>query len=70
LEAGYQKVALYAVNEDSWQHAALQDATGEWASKLGDEYDVRHKSPHCFEGSIYGKVGRVLHEKKDCCRDP
>jgi hypothetical protein len=25
-------------------------------SKLGDEYDVRHKSPDCFEGSIYGKV--------------
>ncbi len=56
LQAGYQKVALYAVKEDSWQHAALQDATGNWLSKLGDEYDVSHKSPHCFEGSIYGSV--------------
>jgi hypothetical protein len=64
LEPGFQKVALYAVTEDSWQHAAIQDESGAWLSKLGDEYDVRHKSPHCFEGSIYGQVMCFMKRKR------
>jgi len=65
LEAGFQKIAPYAVNEESWQHAEFQDVNGEWMSKLGDEYDIRHKSPHCFEGSIYGKVMCFMKRKID-----
>ena len=56
LEAGYRKVALYALKEDDWLHAALQEQNGEWSSKLGVGYDIRHKSPHCLEGSVYGTV--------------
>jgi hypothetical protein len=56
VEEGYRKIALYAVNAESWQHAAIQSDAGEWLSKLGDSYDIRHKSPHCFVGSIYGNV--------------
>jgi hypothetical protein len=56
LEAGYQKVALYAHKKDDWLHAAVQEANGEWSSKLGVGYDIRHKSPQCVEGPIYGKV--------------
>lgn len=62
LEAGYQKVALYAIKNDDWLHAALQDRNGEWSSKLGTGYDIRHKSPHCVEGPFYGKV--VCYMKK------
>jgi hypothetical protein len=56
LEAGYQKVALYAHKQDDWLHAAIQEPNGEWSSKLGASYDIRHQSPQCLEGLVYGKV--------------
>lgn len=56
LEVGWQKVALYALEEDDWLHAAVQEQNGEWSSKLGAGYDIRHKTPHCLEGPVYGKV--------------
>lgn len=56
LEAGYQKVALYAIEEGDWLHAAIQEPNGEWSSKLGSGYDIRHKTPHCVEGPTYGTV--------------
>jgi hypothetical protein len=48
LEPGYQKVALYAVSEDDWRHAAIQEPTGEWSSKLGNSYDIRHKAANAL----------------------
>ena len=60
LEAGWQKVALYAFNEDNWLHAAIQESSGEWSSKLGNSYDIRHKTPPCVEGPVYGKVMRFM----------
>ncbi len=56
LEAGYRKVALYALTSDDWLHAAIQDVTGDWLSKLGVSYDIRHPSPQCLEGPTYGNV--------------
>lgn len=56
LEAGYQKVALYAISNDDWLHASIQEPNGEWSSKLGSSYDIRHKTPQCLEGPEYGKV--------------
>jgi hypothetical protein len=56
LEAGYQKIALYAISRDDWLHAAVQELSGEWSSKLGNGYDIRHKTPQCIEGPTYGKV--------------
>lgn len=56
LEVGFQKVALYAIHEDDWLHAAIQESNGEWSSKLGAGYDIRHKSPQCVEGPAYGRV--------------
>ncbi|MBI3821801.1 MAG: hypothetical protein HY289_03870 [Planctomycetes bacterium] len=56
LEAGIQKVALYAMVPDDWLHAAVQEPSGEWSSKLGNGYDIRHKTPHCMEGPLYGTV--------------
>jgi hypothetical protein len=57
LEEGYEKVALYVSSENGrWTHAARQQQNGEWTSKLGNEQDIRHRSPHCFGGSDYGDV--------------
>jgi len=63
LEEGYQKVALYADATGSWTHAAKQEANGEWSSKLGSREDIRHNTPHCFGGSIYGAVVYILRKK-------
>jgi hypothetical protein len=63
LEAGFQKVALYAVKTDDWLHAAVQEANGEWSSKLGSGYDIRHKSPHCVEGLLYGKIACFMKKR-------
>lgn len=54
-ETGYHKVALYIDDDGFWAHAAKQIGV-EWASKLGSEEDIRHATPHCFGGSIYGNV--------------
>jgi len=56
FEPGCKKVAFYALKKDDWLHAAVQEQNGEWSSKLGVGYDVRHKSPQCVEGPVYGKV--------------
>ena len=56
LEPGFVKVALYAVHPDDYKHAAIQESNGEWSSKLGDGFDIRHKTPHCVCGPQYGTV--------------
>jgi hypothetical protein len=60
LEDGFEKVALYVNQHGKWTHAARQESNGDWASKLGDEEDIRHRSPHCFAGSMYGDVIYVM----------
>lgn len=62
-EDGYHKIALYVDENGHWSHAAKQEANGEWSCKLGDEEDVRHKSPHCFGGSIYGVVVYFMRKR-------
>lgn len=56
LESGYQKVAFYALKTDDWLHAAVQESNGEWSSKLGSSYDIRHKTPQCVTGPAFGDV--------------
>ncbi len=56
LETGFTKVALYAIDVDDYKHVAIQEANGEWSSKLGDGFDIRHKTPHCVSGPKYGTV--------------
>jgi hypothetical protein len=65
LEAGHRKVALYALSQDDWLHAAIQEENGEWSSKLGASYDIRHKSPQCVEGALYGKVVCFMKQPVD-----
>lgn len=63
LEVGFQKIALYAIEEDDWLHAAIQETNGEWSSKLGSGYDIRHKTPQCVEGPLYGAVMCFMKRK-------
>lgn len=63
-EVGFEKIALYASEAGEWLHAALQDPTGEWKSKLGSGYDIRHKTPHCLEGPLYGVVVCIMRRPR------
>ena len=62
LESGFMKVALYAITIDDWLHATIQEPSGEWSSKLGNGYDIRHKTPYCVEGPIYGTVACYMRK--------
>jgi hypothetical protein len=65
VEAGFRKVALYASESDGWQHAAIQELNGDWSSKLGSSYDIRHKTPQCLEGPTYGSVMCFMRKRTD-----
>ena len=54
LEAGYEKVALFALTGVP-KHAARQLASGRWTSKLGPREDIEH-ALHDLTGMVYGSV--------------
>lgn len=54
LEAGIEKVAVYALN-GMVRHMALQHQQGSWRSKLGSDEDIEH-SLDGLEGPAYGNV--------------
>lgn len=60
LEAGFEKVALYARSLTTGEliptHAALQLGSGLWSSKLGMREDIMHEAPEALESEVYGKV--------------
>lgn len=58
LQAGYQKVVVYAQKENGVitkvTHAAIQSADGSWTSKLGQLALIKHLSPIDIVGPAYG----------------
>jgi hypothetical protein len=54
LEAGYEKIALFALAGVP-KHAARQLPTGRWVSKLGAREDIEH-ALHDLTGMAYGAV--------------
>ncbi len=61
LEAGFQKIALFA--KDGFPtHAARQLSDGSRTSKLGALEDVRH-TLSAISGGLYGEVALVLKRK-------
>jgi hypothetical protein len=58
LEAGFEKVAIYAA-EGKPTHAARQLGDGRWTSKLGKESDITH-TLRGLEGPVYGQVAGYL----------
>jgi hypothetical protein len=63
LEAGFRKVALYAIDKEDYKHASIQERNGEWSSKLGDGFDIRHKTPQCVCGPKYGTVMAYMRRR-------
>jgi hypothetical protein len=61
LEAGFEKVALFADAQQTPKHAARQLQSGSWTSKLGPEEDISH-SIYGLEGSKYGDA--VVYMKR------
>lgn len=58
LETGFEKIALYAINEKP-THAARQLSDGSWASKLGQNHDICH-AIDALDGPQYGSVTLFL----------
>lgn len=58
LEAGFEKVALFADPEDDYPtHASKQLTDGWWSSKMGwNGVTIDHDGLHCIEGQRYGRV--------------
>jgi hypothetical protein len=59
LEAGMEKVALFANEQGFPTHGARQLANGMWTSKLGNGEDIEH-ALRDLEGDLYGTVVVVL----------
>lgn len=62
LEAGFEKIALYADGTEP-THAARQLPDGAWTSKLGFLEDITHRSVRALEGSEYGRVALVMKRR-------
>lgn len=59
LEAGHEKVAIFADAAGLPTHAARQLPTGRWTSKLGTAEDIEHDL-RALEGHVYGTVVLIL----------
>lgn len=66
LEQGLEKVAIYVDADGNPTHVARQTETGEWTSKLGKDYDIRHATLNALEGDEYGKVAVIMQRP---CRE-
>ncbi len=59
LEAGFEKIALYADDVGDVAHVARQLANGHWTSKLGALEDIEHVTAEALEAD-YGKIACAL----------
>lgn len=64
LEPDFEKVAIYGLGPDSVKHMAKQVEDGAWSSKLGLQWDIRHKSIDGVVNADYGSVLRVMKRKR------
>jgi hypothetical protein len=62
LEAGLEKIALYALGTEP-VHAARQLPTGSWTSKIGLVEDIVHETLEALEGDDYGRVALVMQRR-------
>ncbi|MDF5722241.1 MAG: hypothetical protein PUP91_17485 [Rhizonema sp. PD37] len=59
LEAGFEKIAIYATSDGEPTHAARQLSNGKWTSKLGRWEDIEHELEG-LTGEMYGSVQQIL----------
>ena len=65
FEENYRKIALYQNAQGHCTHAARQKRNGIWTSKLGEEQDIEHGTPHTIECEMYGTVEFIMKKKLD-----
>lgn len=63
LEAGFDKIALYAKRGEP-THMAKQLPSGDWTSKLGRLNDISHSGVPGVSGTAYGTVVTFLSRKQ------
>jgi hypothetical protein len=59
LEAGFEKIAIFADDQGVPLHAARQLPEGRWTSKLGELEDISHALPD-LTGAVYGSVALLM----------
>jgi hypothetical protein len=64
LEPGFDKVAIYALNDGAPKHVARQLPSGLWTSKLGTMEDIEHDLEGLV-GERYGSVVAFLRRPSD-----
>ncbi len=73
FEEGFQKIAIHVDNYNKPTHAARQLQTGEWTSKLGDNYvdtrglhDVEHEYDALSGNTIseYGNIAIIMKKNQ------
>lgn len=60
LEAGFEKVAIYADAQFTPTHASRQLADGRWTSKLGKLEDIEHDTIDNVNCPTYGTAVRFM----------
>ena len=61
MKPATDSIAVYA-DGDEWTHFA-RFIDGVWLSKLGEGNDIEHSSTEALDGSLYGKVVKVLSRR-------
>jgi hypothetical protein len=63
-EDGFDKIALYAIDDVPTHAARLWKEDASWSSKLGDENDIGHQTLESIEGIEYGNVVQVMKRRR------
>jgi hypothetical protein len=64
FEAGWEKVAIFAVADGVPTHAARQLPDGTWTSKLGKLEDIKHPDLDQVSGTAYGRPVVILRRRR------
>lgn len=63
-EPSTEKVAIYAVDPEVWEHGSRQLPSGVWTSKIGQNVEIEHNTLEALydglPGSQYGTVARTM----------
>lgn len=65
VEAGYEKVAIYADTDGEPQHVARQLVDGRWTSKLGALEDIEHQALEDVDSAAYGEARLFMRRRRD-----
>ena len=63
-EVGYDKVAIYALDDTPTHAARCWCEDRGWSSKLGEENDILHHALDALEGSEYGRVVTIMKRRR------